>query len=157
MKNLLLIISVCFTSLLFAQDRVARVLKVTSSKKYALIKHLSSYDASVGNTLNIETSDGGSCQVKILKSMGNNRVIVGLKDCSVRNSVQRGDWISKSAIVVQDEFEEFEEEEQQPQRKMEKKKRPKVIQWPVIMFSFFIIWPASLLGMEQQIQVLNIN
>jgi len=113
---------VLISNTLYAQDRVGRVLKVTSSKKYALIKHLSSFDAQVGSLMNLESSTGQSCPVKILKQMKNNRVIVNIKTCSFKNNVKRGDWLSRSNVMMDDDIEDFEEEKVVQKKKVQKQR-----------------------------------
>ncbi len=95
---------------LYSQERVARVLKVTSSKKYALIKHLSSFNAEVGSLLNLESPSGKICPVKIAKQMNNNRVIINIKTCSFKNQIKRGDWLSRSSVIMDDTIEDIEDE-----------------------------------------------
>ncbi len=113
----ILLLTFFYTSFVYGQDRVARVLKVTSSKKYALIKHLSSYDAQVGSMLTLESEMGKSCSVKILKKMQGNRVIINLKTCPFKQQVQRGDWLSRGQMMVEDEFEDLEKDEMEVEQR----------------------------------------
>lgn len=117
----LIVMMVFISNFLYAQDRVGRVLKVTSSKKYALIKHLSSFDAQVGSLMNLESSSGENCPVKILKEMKNNRVIVNIKTCSFKKEIKRGDWLSRADAMMEDDIEDFEEKVVQKKRIVKQK------------------------------------